>query len=85
MTITGGAMRIVVFCKTYGIGRSKSYDLINSGAIAARKSGKTTLIDRASAEAWYAALPSYRDAPRSTFSERVWADAKPADLLYPTP
>ena len=59
MTTTAGAMPISVFCDMYGIGRTKTYDLINSGAISARKSGKTTLIDRASAERWYAALPSY--------------------------
>lgn len=59
MTTTAGAMPISVFCDMYGIGRTKTYDLINSGAISARKSGKTTLIDRASAERWYASLPSY--------------------------
>ena len=52
MTITGGAMLIIVFCKTYGIGRSKAYDLINTGAVAARQSSKATLIDRVSAEAY---------------------------------
>lgn len=51
MTITGGAMPIIVFCKTYEIGRSKAYDLINSGGVAARKSSKATPIDRVSAEA----------------------------------
>ena len=59
MTTTAGAMPISVFCEMYGIGRTKTYDLINSGAISARKSGKKTLIDRASAERWYASLPSY--------------------------
>jgi hypothetical protein len=59
MTTITGAMPIAVFCETYGIGRTKTYDLINSGAISARKSGKTTLIDRASAERWYASLPAY--------------------------
>jgi hypothetical protein len=52
-------MPVSVFCKTYGIGRTKTYDLINTGAVSARKCGKTTLIDRASAELWYASLPSY--------------------------
>lgn len=58
MTITGGAMPIMVFCKTYGIGRSKAYDLINSGSVAARKSSKAALIDRVGGEACYAALPT---------------------------
>jgi hypothetical protein len=51
MTITGGAMPIIVFCKSYGIGRSKACDLINTGAVATRQSSKATLIDRVSAEA----------------------------------
>jgi hypothetical protein len=59
MTITGGAMPIAVFCKTYGIGRTKTYDLINRGLVSARKCGRITLIDRVSAERWYASLPSY--------------------------
>ena len=59
MTVTAGGMPIAEFCKTYGIGRTKTYDLINSGAVSARKCGKTTLIDRVSAERWYASLPSY--------------------------
>jgi hypothetical protein len=36
MTIAGGAMPIIVLCKTYEIGRSKAYGLINSGAVAVR-------------------------------------------------
>jgi hypothetical protein len=75
MTSSAGAMPIIVFCKTYGIGRSKAYTLINSGAVSARKSGKSTLVDRASAEAWYAALPPYRDGPRITPSNSVSEDA----------
>ena len=69
-----GAMPIAVFCETYGIGRTKTYDLINSGAISARKSGKTTLIDRASAERWYASLPPYgasQSGPKDTRRSRV--------------
>jgi excisionase family DNA binding protein len=60
MTTSAGAMPIAVFCETYGVGRTKTYELLNSGAISARKSGTTTLIDRASAERWYESLPSYR-------------------------
>jgi len=76
MTITGGAMPIMVFCKTYGIGRSKAYDLINSDAVAARKSSKASPIDRVSAEACYAALPTYRERAR-IMPPRVSADAQP--------
>jgi hypothetical protein len=78
MTITVGAMPIAVFCQTYGVGRTKTYDLINSGAVSARKCGKTTLIDRASAERWYASLPSYgvsQPVHKITASSRVEAAA----------
>ena len=84
MTITGGAMPIIVFCKTYGTGRSKAYDLINSGAVAARQSRKATLIDRVSVEACYAALPTYRERAR-IMPPRVSADTPTAGLLHPTP
>jgi excisionase family DNA binding protein len=76
MTISAGAMPIAVFCETYGVGRTKTYDLINNGAISARKSGKTTLIDRASAERWYESLPSYvAGQPRSKITRRGGAEA----------
>ena len=58
MTITGGAMPIIAFCKICATGRSKAYDLINSGSVAARKSSKAALIDRVGGEACYAALPT---------------------------
>jgi hypothetical protein len=69
MTITAGAMPIAVFCKTYGIGRTKTYDLINRGLVSARKCGRITLIDRVSAERWYASLPSYGTSKISRPSE----------------
>jgi excisionase family DNA binding protein len=76
MTTSAGGMPIAVFCETYGVGRTKTYDLINSGAISARKSGKTTLIDRASAERWYESLPSYGTGqPRSRITRRGRAEA----------
>jgi excisionase family DNA binding protein len=50
------------FCAVYGIGRSKTYELINSGEIIAKKIGVKTVIDRASAEEWYAGLPTLRPA-----------------------
>jgi excisionase family DNA binding protein len=64
-----GAMTINVFCQTYGVGRTKTYDLLNAGEIQARKSGKLTLISRESAEHWYNRQPPYcagRDITRSS-------------------
>ena len=69
-------MPIIVFRKTYGVRRSKAYDPINSGAVAARKSTQATVIDRVSAEACCAALPTYRERAR-ILPSRVSADAQP--------
>lgn len=41
----------------YGIGRTKLYELINAQAIRAVKLGGKTLIDVASADAFFEALP----------------------------
>jgi len=58
------AMSIRAFCQAYSVGRSLAYQLIADGNLVARKAGTKTLIDRASAERWYNALPSYQSAPR---------------------
>ena len=84
MTISAGAMPIAVFCKTYGIGRTRTYELINSGAVSARKCGKTTLIDRVSAERWYASLPSYDTGRRlGKISRRDGVEAPASKALPP--
>jgi excisionase family DNA binding protein len=46
-------------CKRYDIGRTQLYRLLNTGAIAAVKFGRRTLINVASADGYFAALPSY--------------------------
>jgi excisionase family DNA binding protein len=58
------ALSIPTFCRTYGIGRSKTYELIGDGTLEAKKFGAKTLIDRASAERWYRALPRFSPAQR---------------------
>jgi hypothetical protein len=63
-TETLGALSIPAFCRVYGVGRSKTYELIGTGALGAKKLGAKTLIDRASAEAWYRGLPGFSPAPR---------------------
>ena len=57
-TETLGAFTIPAFCRTYGVGRTRAYEMIGAGIIEAKKFGATTLIDRASAEAWYCNLPA---------------------------
>ena len=47
------------FTREFGIGRTTAYRLLQSGEITAKKAGRRTLIERASAEDWYAKLPSY--------------------------
>jgi excisionase family DNA binding protein len=46
MTATGApaAYTVNAFCEAYGIGRTKLYELISSGAIRALKLGRKTLI-----------------------------------------
>jgi predicted DNA-binding transcriptional regulator AlpA len=59
-----GALTIPAFCHTYGVGRSKTYELIGASILEAKKFGAKTLIDRASAEAWYRSLPDFSPAQR---------------------
>jgi hypothetical protein len=56
------ALSIAAFCRAYGIGRSKTYELIGAGIIEAKKFGAKTLIDRASAQRWYRSLPGFSPA-----------------------
>lgn len=52
------AYTISAFCEAFGLSRSKTYQLIQSGQIAALKVGRRTLILREAVEAWLASLPS---------------------------
>jgi excisionase family DNA binding protein len=53
-----GALTIAGFCHIYNIGRTHLYEEIKSGRLAARKSGKRSLILRDDAERWARALPT---------------------------
>lgn len=57
--VLSGALTVKDFCTQYAVGRSRTYELLAAGAILARKSGKSTLITRASAERWFGSLPAY--------------------------
>jgi excisionase family DNA binding protein len=52
------AYSIATFCAAFGIGMTKTYDLIKRGDLVARKLGTRTLILRADAEAWARSLPT---------------------------
>ena len=58
MSIEPVAYTIPVFCRTFGVGRSTAYELMDTGRIDRRKAGRRTLIDAASAARWYASLPT---------------------------
>ncbi len=45
------------FCRTFGIGRTKAYEVLKSGQLRSVKVGSRTLIDMESAHAWADDLP----------------------------
>lgn len=47
------AYTIHAFCARYAVGRSFTYELIKADQLLARKAGRRTLIDAASAAEWY--------------------------------
>jgi len=71
------ALSIPAFCRNYSVCRSKAYELINNGDIEAKKNGAKTLIDRASADRWYANLPSFSPAPRIAKMRATIARSRP--------
>ena len=46
------ARTIKEFCRAYGVGHTKAYELIAQGKVEARKAGRRTLITEASARKW---------------------------------
>ena len=53
---------IRAFCDAYGVGRTRTYDLIAAGKLHAVKNGPRTMIDVESAEQWAASLPPFKSA-----------------------
>lgn len=53
---------IRAFCDAYGVGRTRTYDLIAAGKLQAVKNGPRTMIDVESAEQWAASLPRFKSA-----------------------
>jgi excisionase family DNA binding protein len=51
------AFSIDEFCTSYGVGKTFTYELINSGQLRAVKAGRRTLIPEASAAQWLKAQP----------------------------
>jgi hypothetical protein len=58
MTTPPVALTIRQFLATYGVGRTQAWKLAKAGHIVTRKVGKRVLIDAASAQRWYAGLPT---------------------------
>lgn len=55
-------LSIRAFCDAYGVGRTRTYDLIAAGKLQAVKNGPRTMIDAESAEQWAASLPRFKSA-----------------------
>ena len=53
-------LSIRAFCDAYGVGRTRTYDLIAAGKLQAVKNGPRTMIEAESAEAWAASLPRFK-------------------------
>lgn len=50
------------FRRRYGVGVTRFYELLNSGALPARKSGTRTMIAKSDADEWVKSLPAYEPA-----------------------
>jgi hypothetical protein len=57
-----GAYSLAVFCQTYNVGLTLTYQNIKDGRLRAVKAGSKTLILRRDAEAWAQSLPEMRAA-----------------------
>jgi hypothetical protein len=53
------------FCGKYGIGRTKLYELLSTGALEGVRVGSRTMITGDSAEQWAASLPRFKSAAAS--------------------
>jgi len=62
------AMSIGVFCETYGIGRTKTYEEIKSGRLRVRKVGRRTIVTADDAEEWLSTLPEFHEEPNEVAS-----------------
>jgi excisionase family DNA binding protein len=69
------AFTIPEACKVSGVGRSKLYEAIASGALRARKNGAKNLILREDLQRWLESLPTERAAAPSP-KPRVLAAAE---------
>ena len=61
-------MSIGVFCETYGIGRTKTYEEIKSGRLRVRKVGRRTIVTADDAEEWLSTLPEFHEEPNEVAS-----------------
>jgi excisionase family DNA binding protein len=68
-SLTKAAFDLAEFCHLYSIGRVKTYELINAGELTALKVGRKTLIPAASAQEWFASLPTLK--PRASLHEEA--------------
>lgn len=53
-----GALSLAGFCKLYNIGKTRAYEELATGRLAAKKIGRKTVILRSEAVRWANALPT---------------------------
>ena len=70
------ARTIKEFCRAYGVGHTKAYELIAQGKLEARKAGRRTLIMEASARKWLEECEEIQAYPCSypSAKQRINAD-----------
>ncbi len=60
------AYRVAEFMQAFGVGRTKVYNLVNSGQLQILKSGRVTLIPMSSVETWMKACEAEARAKHSS-------------------
>jgi excisionase family DNA binding protein len=63
------ALSISEFCGRYGIGRTTTYEEIQSGRLRAVKVGRRTLVTESDAESWLATLTNVKAKPQERLSD----------------
>lgn len=81
ITAPQAVLTIAEFMATYRIGLTKTYQLLRSGTLRARKSGSQTLIPAAEAERWLNSLPEYEIGRTHARPGRMKADEARAARL----
>lgn len=72
------AMDITDFCKTYGVGRSFTFEELRLGRLKAKKAGRKTIITKTDADEWLASRPDWKPRNQSVTNPCVGSPYPPA-------